>query len=124
RNPALAILHPLNDPCRLTALRAIRALRRVHYLLAICCLCDFCHSTLLAQLSRERDATAMISYFGSNLAGCTRHAHNGKKPTFRTDTGNVSTVLAKTNFTGILLDCSASGHAFEDLGSVLCPSCS
>src|SRR5581483_1652365 len=60
RHIAFAVLGTLDDPRRLAAFGAVRALRGIHYLLAICCLCDLRHLSLLTKFRRTLDGVCAV----------------------------------------------------------------
>ena len=76
KNPAgdspFAIFHPLYNPGRLAAFRAIGALRSIHHLLAVCCLCDLDHRCLLPEFPWAAAQGSELEILGSNLCGWSR----------------------------------------------------
>jgi hypothetical protein len=84
KNPAgdspFAIFHPLYDPGRLAAFRAIGALRRIHHLLTVCCLCNLDHGCLLPEFPVAAAQGSELEILGSNLYGWSRQLIGNRPP--------------------------------------------
>src|SRR5271157_1372506 len=68
-NAALAVLHALDDACRLVALGTVGRLRRVHHLLAVPCFCNLGHLAVFLLLGLSLRTSAAANGFNGAVIG-------------------------------------------------------